>query len=125
MGALKGTGSGNRLDSIGSIPGIGFRSSGLPAVGHSGGLLALLAFGLSNHEPGSPRWTWLFLLMPVALLRVVGKGGGRRWLEAWRYLALGLILLNFVPFIARQVQVLLYPQLEQVAFPIRDVRCSR
>ena len=89
-----------------------YRMWGIPA-----GLLALFAFGLSYHEPGSPRWTWLFLLMPVALLRVVGEGGGRRWLEAWRYLALGLMLLNLVPFIARQVQVLLYPQLEQVGVP--------
>lgn len=92
-----------------------YRLWGIPA-----GLLALIAFGLSYHEPGSPRWTWLFLLMPVALLSVIGEGVGKRWLNAWRYLALGLILLNLLPFIAQQVQVLLYPQLEPVGVPYRQ-----
>ena len=44
-------------------------------VWHWTSLVALLAFGLSYHEPGAPRLTWLFLLMPVALLRVVPAGG--------------------------------------------------
>ncbi len=89
-----------------------YRLWGIPA-----GLLALVAFGLSYHEPGSPRWTWLFLLMPIALLRVVEDGAARRWLEVWRFLALGLILLNLVPFIASQVQTVLYPQLERTGVP--------
>ena len=29
---------------------------------------------LAYHEPGAPRFTWLFLLMPLALLRVVPEG---------------------------------------------------
>lgn len=89
-----------------------YRLFGIPA-----GLLALLAFGLAYHEPGSPRWTWLFLLLPVALLRVVREGKGKRWLEAWRYLALGLILLNLVPFLSREIQLVLYPQLDSVGTP--------
>ncbi|XZE43680.1 hypothetical protein SH467x_003247 [Pirellulaceae bacterium SH467] len=89
-----------------------YRLWGIPA-----GLLALVAFGISYHEPGSPRWTWLFLLLPVALLRVVNDGAGKRWLEAWRLLALGLILLNLVPFLSREIQLVLYPQLEQVGIP--------
>jgi len=76
------------------------------------GVVALLAFGLSYHEPGAPRLTWLFLLMPLALLRVVKEGSGRGWLNAWRGLAVALLLLNFVPFAARQIQAAIYPQLE-------------
>ncbi len=89
-----------------------YRLWGIPA-----GLLALFAFGLSYHEMGAPRWTWLFLLMPVALLRVVGDGAGHRWLQAWRYLALGLVLLNLLPFLVSQVEVVLYPQLEPGGVP--------
>jgi hypothetical protein len=76
------------------------------------GVLAFIAFGLSYHEPGAPRLTWLFLLLPLALLRVVPEGGLRKGLMAWRYLAIALLLLCLVPFVARQIQGALYPQLE-------------
>ncbi|MCU0717042.1 MAG: hypothetical protein MUD03_13030 [Pirellula sp.] len=89
-----------------------YRLFGIPA-----GLLALFAFGLAYHEPGAPRWTWLFLLLPVALLRVVNEGRGRRWIEAWRFLAMGIILLNLIPFISREIQLVLYPQLDSVGTP--------
>jgi len=83
------------------------------------GIVALLAFGLSYHEPGAPRLTWLFLLMPLALLRVVTRGSGKSWLNAWRYLAVALLLINFVPFAARQIQSAIYPQLETRGVPYR------
>ena len=75
-------------------------------------IVALLAFGLSYHEPGAPRLTWLFLLMPLALLRVVTAGSGKSWLKAWRNIALALLLLNLIPFATRQIQSAIYPQLE-------------
>ena len=56
------------------------------------GAVALLAFGLAYHEPYSPRLTWLFLLMPLALLRVAPEGAGRRWLTLWKYFAAGLLI---------------------------------
>ncbi len=76
------------------------------------GLVALLAFGLAYHEPGAPRLTWLLMLMPIALLRLSGEGRIRRWLIAWRFLAAAILLLNLLPFAARQIQNGLYPQLE-------------
>ena len=81
--------------------------------GVSAGVVAFLAFGLSYHEFGSPRITWLFLLMPLALLRVVPKGWGRRWITAWKYLAVAFLLMCLVPFVARQMQSAIYPQLER------------
>ncbi len=51
--------------------------------GFVGGIVALLAFGLSYHEPGSPRITWLLLLMPIALLRVVGDGKMAQFLSGY------------------------------------------
>ncbi len=80
--------------------------------GFRAGIVALLAFGLSYHEPGAPRLTWIFLLIPIALLRVVTEGSGKRWLDAWKYFAVALLVLSFVPFSARQIQGAIYPQLE-------------
>jgi hypothetical protein len=76
------------------------------------GVVALLAFGLAYHEPGSPRFTWFLLLIPVALLRVTPEGAARRWLTRWKYLAAAALVLVFVPFVARQIQSAIYPQLE-------------
>jgi hypothetical protein len=84
-----------------------FRLWGIPA-----GIIALLAFGLSYHEPGAPRLTWLFLLIPIALLRVVTQGQGKTLLAAWRNIAVALLLLNLLPFAAKQIQSAIYPQLE-------------
>jgi hypothetical protein len=77
------------------------------------GIVALLAFGLAYHEPGAPRLTWLLLLMPLALLRVVGDGAAKQWLLAWKYAAVALLLLCLIPFVARQLQGAIYPQLEK------------
>ena len=81
------------------------------------GLIALLAFGLAYHEPLAPRLTWLFLLMPLALLRVVGEGSLKKWVSAWKYLAIILLLLGLIPFIALQTQSTIYPQLEPANRP--------
>ena len=83
------------------------------------GLVAFLAFALSYHEPGSPRLTWLFLLMPLALLRVVSSGAGHRLAKTWQYLAIALLALSLIPFVAFQVQSVIYPQLEVRGVPYR------
>ena len=77
-------------------------------------ILALLAFGLSYQEPGAPRYVWLVLLMPLALLRVVPAGWGRRLVNVWKWIAIAALVFLLVPFVARQVQQALYPQLEFV-----------
>ena len=86
-----------------------FRLWGLGAA-----VLAFLAFGLSYHEPGAPRYVWLVLLMPLALLRVVSAGWGRRLVNVWKWLTIAAFVFILVPFVARQVQQALYPQLENV-----------
>ena len=75
-------------------------------------VLAFIAFGLSYHEPGAPRFLWLILLVPLALLRVVPPGWGRRLVGAVKWIALIALLLVLAPFVAQQVQQTLYPQLE-------------
>ncbi len=79
----------------------------LPAI------VAFLAMGLSYHEPNAPRFTWLLLLMPIALLRVIPEGTARTWVTAWKYVSMGILLFVLVPFVARQVQGALFPQLER------------
>ncbi len=81
--------------------------------GVAAGVLALFAFGLAYHEPGSPRLAWLFLLVPLALLRVVPAGTGQRWIRLWKYLAIAVLLVVLVPFLAGQIQSAIYPQLER------------
>ncbi len=77
-------------------------------------LLAFAAFGLSYHEPGAPRYLWLILLVPLALQRVVPEGWARRLVLCGKWIALAAFVLVLVPFIAKQVQQALYPQLERV-----------
>ncbi|MGI9471585.1 MAG: hypothetical protein ACR2NZ_08655, partial [Rubripirellula sp.] len=84
--------------------------------GVAAGVIALLAFGLAYHELGAPRLTWLFLLMPLALLRVVPSGPIHRCLQAWKAIAIAILLFSLIPFIARQTQSVIYPQLERTGY---------
>ena len=83
--------------------------------GKGAGVLAFLAFGLAYHEVGAPRYLWLILLVPLALDRVVPAGWGRRALVVGKWFAVSLFILALVPFITRQIQQALYPQLEIVS----------
>ncbi len=78
----------------------------LPAV------LAFAAFGLSYHEPGAPRFLWLILLIPLALERVVHGALPRRILAGFKWVMVTALVLVLVPFVAREIQQALYPQLE-------------
>jgi len=80
-------------------------------------LLAFLAFGLSYHEPAAPRYLWLALLIPLSLQRVVPAGWGQQLVAAGKWVTVGVLLLALIPFIARQVQQAIYPQLEIVWAP--------
>ncbi len=82
--------------------------------GIGAGVIAFLAFGLTYHEPGSPRYAWLVLLAPLALLRVVPEGKMRKVIVAWKVLALIALAFVLVPFTYWQVQSVIYPQLEIV-----------
>lgn len=86
-----------------------FRLGGIGAA-----LLGFVALGLSYHEPGAPRYLWLALLAPAALERVVPAGRPRHWVVAGKYAVLAVLGLFLVPFLARQVQQAIYPQLEVV-----------
>jgi hypothetical protein len=77
-------------------------------------VLAFVAFGLTYHEPGAPTVLWLLLLIPLALLRVVPAGWGRRLVMVWKWATVVALILVLAPFVAAQVQQGLYPQLEKI-----------
>ncbi len=76
--------------------------------------VAFLGFGLSYHEPDAPRFIWLLLLVPLALERVAPKGWATAVVRGAKWLVLLVFALEFVPFVAQQVQQAIYPQLERV-----------
>ena len=76
------------------------------------GVLAFVAFGLAYHEPGAPRYIWLCLLVPLALLRVVRDGWGRWILLAGKWIIIAAFVFIVVPFASRQIQQAIYPQME-------------
>jgi hypothetical protein len=76
-------------------------------------VLAFVGFGLSYHEPGAPKYLWLVLLIPLALLRVVPQGWASRSLTVFKWVTVLALVLILVPFIGRQIQQALYPQLER------------
>ena len=80
--------------------------------------LAFLAFGLAYHEPGAPRYVWLCLLIPLALLPVVGPGWGQRILLAGKWAVIAAFVFIVVPFASHQIQQAIYPQLERTGGPV-------
>ena len=84
------------------------------------GLVALLAFGLSYHEPGATRFLWLFMVVKVAMLQVVKHEKGRQWISVWRFVAAGILALFLIPFLWSQLQIAIYPQLEYAGVNYRE-----
>jgi hypothetical protein len=76
------------------------------------GAIGLLALVLTIHEPGAPRWSWLAVIGALAAWRYLPAG---RLRKAATVVA-GVCLLSFgaiaVPFVATQLQLAAFPQLE-------------
>jgi hypothetical protein len=83
--------------------------------GRVGGIVALFAITLSYHELMSPLWLWLNVLAVVALLRVAPAGRLRTSLLLYQGLSLLALVAVLVPFIAGQLKIAIYPQLERQA----------
>ena len=76
------------------------------------GVIALLALVLSFHELFAPTWLWLNVLAAVALLRVTPDGRLRTLVRSYQLLSAAALVIALVPFIAGQLRVAIYPQLE-------------
>ena len=75
-------------------------------------IFAMIGFGLTYHEPGAPKYLWFVLLVPVAILRAGLDGVPKVLANIAKYLAIAALLVVLVPFIGKQLQGVLYPQLE-------------
>ncbi|MDH3532504.1 MAG: hypothetical protein OEO82_06205 [Gammaproteobacteria bacterium] len=80
--------------------------------GRLAGILALAALSLSFHEMNAPAWLWLNLLIAIALMRVAPAGRLRQFVSVYQALSAVLLVLALVPFIASQLRIAIYPQLE-------------
>ncbi|NNF50233.1 MAG: hypothetical protein HKN65_10285 [Woeseiaceae bacterium] len=76
------------------------------------GIIALLALVLSYHELFAPTWVWLNLLVAVALLRVAPPGRLYTIVRTYQLVSAAALVVALVPFIASQVRIAIYPQLE-------------
>ena len=74
--------------------------------------VALVTLIVIYHEPWAPHWTWLNLLVGVALLRVLPAGRLRWAAERYRALSLALLAVLLIPFTVIQLRTALHPQLE-------------
>ncbi|HNP36575.1 MAG TPA: hypothetical protein PKK10_12060 [Woeseiaceae bacterium] len=80
--------------------------------GLQGGAIALFALLLSFHEPYAPSWLWLNLLAAIALLRVAPVGRLQQLVRSYFGVSALLLVLALVPFVASQLRIAIYPQLE-------------
>ena len=80
--------------------------------GSAAGVVALLALVLSFHEMFAPTWLWLNLLAAIALLRVTPAGRLYQVVRGYQLLSAAALVLALVPFVASQLRVAIYPQLE-------------
>ncbi len=74
--------------------------------------LALVALVLTWQEPDAPQYVWLNLLAAFALARVLPAGLLARWVQAYRLLSILALAIIAIPFMANQLRLGLYPQLE-------------
>ena len=85
--------------------------------GRSAGLIALGALVLSFHELNAPAWLWLNLLVAIALLRVTPQGKLRKLVLSYQTLSAVALVFMLIPFVAGQLRVAIYPQLERQTSP--------
>ena len=76
------------------------------------GIVALFALVLSFHEMFAPTWLWLNLLAAIALLRVAPEGRLHKIVRGYQLVSAAVLVIALVPFIAGQLRVAIYPQLE-------------
>ncbi len=81
-------------------------------LGRGAGIIALFALILSFHEAFAPSWLWLNLLIAIALMRVAPEGRLRQMVSGYQWLSAAALVIVLVPFVAGQLRIAIYPQLE-------------
>ncbi|WP_394753161.1 hypothetical protein [Crenothrix sp.] len=76
------------------------------------GVFALVTLALIWHEPGAPRYVWLFILAATALIKVLPVNRFSKLIDSFRWVFGLVLILITLPFMVTQVRTGLYPQLE-------------
>ncbi len=76
------------------------------------GVITLVMLAITYQETGAPVWSWLNLLIAVALADAAPIGRWKKFATRYRNISFALIVLLFLPFAAHQIRVTLFPQLE-------------
>jgi len=83
-------------------------------AGRAVGALVLVYLVLAYHEPGAPMFALLVVIVLALLAKLLPATGRLARALAWiRNAALVVLVLIALPFVAAQVRLALYPQLEQ------------
>ena len=75
------------------------------------GAISLVMLALTLPEDGAPRWSWIFVLVAEALVRVLPVGIFLRIAKMFRGAMLVLVVLLAIPFMVRHVREGMYPVL--------------
>ena len=84
------------------------------------GALAMVAVGLSFQADGAPTNIWLFLLVALALERVLGSGKLRVPVLILRWIAVLSVVLVLLPFLVSEVKYSLFPVTEDFGWGYMD-----
>ncbi len=76
------------------------------------GVMTLIMLAITYQETGAPVWSWLNLLIAVALADAAPVGRWKSFATRYRNISFALIVLLFLPFAGNQIRVTLFPQLE-------------
>ncbi|MCH8958873.1 MAG: hypothetical protein IH835_05400 [Proteobacteria bacterium] len=76
------------------------------------GVLVLVMMTLTYQEVFAPVWSWLNLLIAIALASVAPEGRFRTLTRRYRALSFLTVLVIALPFAADQVRLAMFPQLE-------------
>jgi hypothetical protein len=74
---------------------------------------AMLFIILFWHEEDAPNMIWLVIVILVAILRVVGEGRLKKFLQFSTALVVAVALLQVLSFTVYEIRTALYPQLEK------------
>lgn len=77
--------------------------------------VSFMTLVLLYHEPGAPRYVWLFLITGFALLKHLPPGSSGRFrkvVQIYQFITVIALLLTAVPYAIHSLRVGIYPQLE-------------
>ncbi len=79
--------------------------------GVAAGAVTLVTLTLAYHEVDAPRFAWLFVVVPAAILRLVARGRFARLVYVFYALSAVTLIIQAGFFVAEQLRYAMHPQL--------------